>query len=228
MWEVAKKGVVAHDAYATQLGLKGASGGTWAAHLAFVRAFGLVTATKTQIRLSPIGLDIVQDHDAERRQAARRRAFLSVQAYKDLLESYDGKALPEISKIASRLQFDFGKKPETAKEATDAFVESLKHVGLMDSENIVRQAGAGSAPPVVGEVAEVSPDEDEEDLEDLEEDELEWTDEAETPEELESFSGEQGARADAVSLHVTLDLSSYRADEVVEILSALGLARRRA
>lgn len=223
LWQVARHGAVPHDAYAKELKMKGASGGTWARRLALLRAFGLVEASKTDIRLSPIGLDIVQTHDDEKRQTARRKSFCKVRAYKDLVESYDGTELPEKEQIGSKLEFEFGKTPEAAAEAAAAFIESLTLAGLLDSDRVVRRGGAGSAPLATDDNStELEDDSAAEEL-DEEFDEEEFDDEfGETEEPDEEVVRSEGP----VSLSMTLDFSRFRADEVIEILAALGLARR--
>lgn len=230
LWQVARNGVVAHDAYAKKLGMTGASGGGWRRRLALVRAFGLVEATKTDIGLSEIGHAVVQTADAARRLAARRQAFFKVQAYADLVASYDGTELPAVEHIAAKLQYDFGKTPEAATEAAQAFVESLGHAGLLDNGDIVRKAGAGSGPPI--DVAEVDPVDvertdrghDDED-EDEDEDEGPWDEEDLEDVFDDAESEDPGVSGDErVTLALTLDLSHFRSDEVIEILVALGLA----
>ncbi len=221
VWDVARRGTAAKDAVAKALGLKAASGGTWALYIALLRGFGLVKVTDSEVGLSELGLEIVQDADAGKRQVARRTAFFKLRAYKELVDDYDGTELPAVASIASKLRFEYGKTEEMALQAANAFIESLRHAGLMDG-NVVRKTPISKPVPEPLK-AEVSPEGEAEDDDEEVADALD----AAWEEDVEEHEAEWDAETTAsVALTMTLDLSKYRADEVIEILSTLGLARR--
>lgn len=232
VWEVARRGTAKAGAVASALKLKGPTGGGWDRNIALLRAFGLVKVDGDDVSLTELGIDAVQDADLVRRQEARRKAFFKVRAYTELVDSYDGDELPPTANIASKLRFDYGKTEEKAMEAAEAFVESLRHAQLLDG-TVVRNVAAthGAAAPIApSDRTEITPDaETEEQTEDSADEDLEealdaaWEDDEVDDEERGPADGTAEA---AVSLSITLDLSSFRADEVIEILRALGVARR--
>jgi hypothetical protein len=232
VWEVARRGTAKAGAIAAALKLKGPTGGGWDRNIALLRAFGFVKVDGDDVSLTELGIDAVQDADVARRQEARRMAFFKVRAYSELVDSYDGDELPPTANIASKLRFDYGKTEEMATQAAEAFVESLRHAGLLDG-TVVRKVSDihGAAAPIApSDRTEIAPDAENEEQsgdgadEDLEEAlDAAWEDDEDDDEEQDQAGGTAEA---AVSLSITLDLSSFRADEVIEILRALGVARR--
>lgn len=225
LWTAARRGTTSKEAYAKQLGWSKASGNHWDTRLAVLRGFKLVKIENDQIGLSEVGLDVVNASEPTKQAAARRTALMSLKAYRDLVVNFEGTELPETSVLASRLQFDYGKTEEFAQKAAKAFVESLHHAGMVDGSNILRRDGATQdAGPTESALGP--------------QDEAEDSDDAELDRAFEVQEGEQDADASpapaatrvihggtpgiALSISVTLDLSKYRADEVIQILQALG------
>ena len=225
LWHVARKGPAPQAAFAKQLGLKGASGGTWRQRLALLRGFGLATTDGDQISLTDTGVELVQDYDPALRQAARGRALRNLKAYRELLESYEGTELPTTENIASRLQFEYGKDEEFASVAASAFVESLRHAGFLAENGMVGPAGA----PAKREASEASGDDEvrtETDADQAVEQELDDAfSQPESDVELNVSLASLGASGAAnVNVSVSLDLSAFRAEEVLAILRAMGVA----
>lgn len=232
VWAVARRGSAPAEAIAQALNLKNASGSSWDLSIALLRGFGLVNFKDMEVSLTPLGIDILQDADDATRQEARRTAFLKLPAYRDLIEAYGGEELPSEDNIASKLKFEYGKSEDKAVQAARAFVESLKHAGLLDGDRVATTGGnatssyvpsvlpsAGQAPGANGDV-DVTEDEVEEDIEEALD--AAW--------DAEDEEGDHVAEApdtpSNVTLSMTLDLSKYRSDEVIAILAAIGLARR--
>jgi hypothetical protein len=109
IWGVARRGTAAPTALAKEFGLGKASGGTWRARLAHLRGFGVIREDDEEIGLSPVGLDLVQDFDEGRRLAARRKAFMTLKSYRELVDEYNETQLPATDKIASKLEHEYGK-----------------------------------------------------------------------------------------------------------------------
>jgi hypothetical protein len=230
VWAVARRGSAPAGAVAAALGLKAASGGGWTRNLALLRAFGFVSVSDEDISLTDLGIAVVQDADPAHRQEARRTAFFKVRAYRELVDGYDGEELPPVANIASKLRYDYGKTEEMAQRAASAFVESLTHAGLLDG-TMVRKTSitpmptdptSASTPPVApsghNNLQSSEEEVDDEDVADALD--AAWDADQEDDEEPQALDSAN------VSLSITLDLSKYRADEVIEILGALGLARR--
>jgi hypothetical protein len=226
LWSVARRGTTSKEAYAKQLGWNKTSGNHWDKRMALLRGFGLIKATNDQIGLSELGLQIVNESNPDGQIIARRTALMKLKAYRELVESFDGTALPDITVLASRLQYDYGKKEEFAGKAAQAFVDSLKHARMLDDTNTVHREGCNSNQETALVVTDVTGLDDGDDNDT----ELDRAFNAEE-EEHGAIEGDVGATVETeninlpavtVSMSVNLDLSKYRADEVVQILRALG------
>ena len=199
-----------------------------------LRGLGIINVTGDKVKLTQLGLDLVQDYDEEKRHAGRVAAIQSLRAYRELVDAFDGSALPSRAALSSRLKYEYGKTDEFAGQAADAFIDSLEFAGMLDSLGVVHAKGVASKEVVDVSVEEVNPEEQEAVTAELEEI-FGAPDSAEIAPEVASESeetatnatqGPVGATEGAVSLEVTLDLSDFEADEVIRILQALGLAKR--
>lgn len=237
LWNIARLGLTSPRAFAEKLGRRAASGGSWAALMALLRGFGLIRQEGDQIGLSENGQALVNDSDPEKQTAARRAAVLKLKAYRELVTSFDGTMLPDAPTLASRLKYDYGKTDEFALRAATAFIESLSHAGMIDQSGLIRSGGAVSAA-----VQESTPPEHIQTITQETETETDAEDERYSAEIDEAFSEADADETDielvsyeqirrpinlprsgfpTTNLNVTLDLSKYRAEEVIQILRAL-------
>ncbi len=235
LWEVARLSLTPSMAYAVKLGRKSASSGSWSRLVAVLRGFGLVRVEGDQIGLSQLGQELVNVSNPAQQMAARRTAVLRLKAYRELVESFDGTTLPDQPSLAARLKFEYGKKNDFAEEAAKAFLDSLVFAEMIDSAGVVRKNGADAA-------HEAPPEDDEDEQAELiddafddaaadhtEDDEIDFeavgenrdavgsadSDKVQNPEWLAMSGPAQ------VTISVSLDLSKYRADEVIQILRTL-------
>lgn len=225
LWDVARLGKTSKMAYAGKLGRKSASGGGWDRLVALLRGFGLVVIDGDNIGLSDLGQDLVNGSDRVRQLAARRTAMLHLKAYKELITNFDGTAVPDTTTLASKLKFEYGKKDDFAEKAALAFLDSLAFAEMVDAQGRVRMNGADAAvdPAPEGDDAD---DDEQADLDDAfeAEDELDDVDVSDTDPQNARFAGPDTAPVGGpalVNISVTLDLSEYRADEVIQILKVL-------
>jgi hypothetical protein len=232
VWDAARRGVASQDAVATALGMKAASGGAWNRAMALLRVFGLIEVKEGGVSLSELGLDIVQDADTEKRRTARLGAFMGVRPYAELLGAYSGTDLPALDKIASKLRFDYGKTEEAAAQSAKAFVDSIRHVGLLAGNTVI---GEPSQPAALAEdVQEVDRTDEnggadhdgagDDASQPVTAPELEAT-VPNSSRALVPIEHSSATRDGAVTLSITLDLSGFRPDEVIQILRSVGLAR---
>lgn len=237
LWDVARLGTTKPDAFAAQWGSNNkASGGAWRARMAMLRGFGLVRTKDDEVGLSDLGQRLVNDSDIVAQQAARREAVMNLNAYRDLVHDFEGTQLPDAATLASRLRYEYGKNPTFAQTAADAFLASLKHAGMLDASNTVRHGpDKPSDPELIGGIAaDASNDDRDEDREADEIDEAFGDIDDETSINPEYFGGEGNDVSSALrssnlkraDLVVTLELSRFRVDEVIQILDFLGYGRR--
>lgn len=235
LWEVARAGKTAKEAFARELRITSIVGnGAWDRKLAMLNLYGLIEQTENQIGLSALGLDLVQDSDPDKRRDARRRAVRKVKAFDDLIGRFDGTELPTMDRLTSTLRFEYQKTEDQAAKAAEAFVESLAFAELLDASRVVHRHG----PPSVAAGGDGTDDDDPDDEPDDEEESAPEALASEGEADASSEPGSEVARgmtprgrrvtsdlASDRTLTVTLDLSSFRADEVIQILRELGFAR---
>jgi hypothetical protein len=236
LWGVARLGTVPPEAFARQFGEKAkASGNSWDRRLAMLRGFKLIRAEGNQLGLSELGQKIVNSSDPAAQLDARREAVMNLKAYRELIEAFNQTLLPDISALAARLQFEYGKAEDFAARAAQSFVESLKYAEMIDEGNVVCKEGVVNVAPIVSLVAAsekmvdgVDQSGDQEDAVDIDR-AFEGDGGIADLSEVSSTSLERSVKSghmSNVSLALTLDLSNFRADEVVKILGVLGFGGR--
>jgi hypothetical protein len=226
LWESARRGHISKTLFGKNIGFKSITSGSFKLRLALLRGFGLVVTPGDAIGLSELGFDLVQTVDDEKQMEARRRAVLSLKAYREVVDTFDGTKLLSKDKLSSRFQYEYGKPESFAAQAAEALIDSLKYAEMLDGNEIVHKGGINASSLVANPTPLNEAQLMDEDIVAAE------LDEAYRDEEFaESESTETAARNEdsghpgpAVSLSLTLDLSQYQAQEVIEILRAMGLA----
>ncbi|WIX82580.1 hypothetical protein QRX50_18305 [Amycolatopsis carbonis] len=234
LWGIARLGKASTQAFAKQLGLS-TSSGSWDTRLALMKGFQLIEKKDDQIGLTTLGQQLVNSSDPEQQKEARRAAVLHLKAYRELVTDFDGTPVPAVDVLASRLQYDYGKKEDFATAAANAFINSLQYAEMIDTSGVVRIQGDDK--PGISELNDVPDEEESENDADIDRafgdgGYLLETGPGEEPNnnpvmvEYESFPAAESHTESSIKLSVTLDLSKYRADEVIQILSSLGLTHR--
>lgn len=222
LWDVARLGAASPEAFARQFGASAkASGGTWNTRMSLLRGFKLIETDGNQISLSQLGQQIVNGSNVQDQIAARRTAMMNLKAYRDLVESFEGTQLPETATLATRLQFEYGKTEEFARRAAQAFVDSLVHAEMKDSDDVVRRTGQlGTLPARMS--SQPSDEEDEAEAVEIDAafDEALIGDESQIVEVVPDTKP-QPVSAVSVSIAVSLDLSAFTAEDVILILKEL-------
>lgn len=235
LWGVARLGTVSPEAFARQFGERAkASGSSWDSRLAMLRGFKLIRSEGKQIGLSELGQKIVNSSNPSTQLDARKEAIMNLKAYRELVESFNQTALPDPSALATKLQFEYGKTEKFAARSAQSFIESLKYAEMIGPGNVVCKEGMANVAPVVSLVPasgtadatdQIGEQEDAAEVDHAFEEDgyiAESSDEA-------LVLLERSVRSDKVpnvSLSLTLDLSNFRADEVVRILGVLGFDGR--
>lgn len=233
LWDVARYSTTSLDGFAKALGMKSPKGGAWDVRIALLRGYKLIELDGDQIKLSPLGQRLINQSDLAQQTDARREAMRNLKAYKDLVDTYAGTPAPDKSALGTRLQFDYGKSPANAEVAAQAFLDSLEYARMLTSGGVVTVDGTdpGAKDEALDDEDDRAAEELDAALEELESEEgQDQGHDDELDEDVEQERNRvirNSAGAGAVTLNVTLDLSSFRANDVLEILRELGLARRR-
>ena len=142
VWDTAKRSEAMPVAVARAITGKAdakAEGGAWREKPAAMRVYSLVARLNNgNLKLSPIGLALVDGSNPEGQKHARRQAALGVTAYLQILTDHNGSPLPSESTVATTFEFQYEVPPASAKEAARIFAESVKYAGLLDSDGNIR------------------------------------------------------------------------------------------
>jgi hypothetical protein len=106
-----------------------AAGGTFRGRLSAARMFGLVETEGAKVRISDLGLLVLEEATAK---AARAEAFLRVPLYKAMHEAYAGLVLPPAAAV-ERQMATFGVPPKQTERARQAFASSAQEAGFIAS-----------------------------------------------------------------------------------------------
>lgn len=249
VWTAARAGEAVPVAVARAISGKDstkASGGAWRTKITALRVFSLVERLKSEnLKLSSIGLGIVNQADADKQREARRDAVMSVDSYAQILNNSNGHELPGSNSIAGTFEYEYSLATDDAKAATTAFLESVKHAELVDDAGVVHLDGSYVAPAV----EEVDDDEDVPDGSETRDETPNGEDargaaqeDLSTPAPAGSTApdqqkiGHQGqsrpqvprvlTQPSGVDLNVTLDMSDWAVDDVIAVLRILGYGER--
>ncbi|HEX4087050.1 MAG TPA: hypothetical protein VHY22_19200 [Chthoniobacteraceae bacterium] len=94
--------------------------------------FGLTdgSISSTKISLAPLGKDIVYCGSAVEELELKRKAFLSVDLFRRVVEHYKGSQLPEMKYLGNTLQKEFGLTPELHEEFSTLFRENCRYLNI--------------------------------------------------------------------------------------------------
>lgn len=142
VWDTARRGEALPVAVARAISGKDdakAAGGAWRAKPAAMRVFNLVARLNNEnLKLSEIGLALVDQSDPDGQKRARRQAVLSVASYLKILKDHNGNTLPAQSAVATIFEFQYDVSTSAAKEAAAIFAESVKYAGLIDGNGNIK------------------------------------------------------------------------------------------
>ncbi|MCZ2804438.1 hypothetical protein O2W18_04930 [Modestobacter sp. VKM Ac-2983] len=226
LWTVAKGSDTPLGVLANELGHTSTKSSALDSKLALLKGLGITQTVSGNIKLSPLGRDLVQEYDPEKRRLARVKAMVTLKAYRELVDNFVDQELPPRVTLAAKLEHEYAKKKEFAEDAANAFLDSIEFAKMLDANGVLRRDGVAAAETVVDE--ELTAEEGDaaaEELDDAQDREDAASDEFEDSRDSGRAGG--GTLAPRASLAVTLDLSNFAADDVIQILVALGLAQAK-
>lgn len=238
MWGTAGKGSESAEAVARLFGHETTNSSSFRNKLALMRIWGLIEGSDP-MKLSDIGLDIIRDDEPERQAQARRRAFYTPKAFRKLVEAYDGRSLPAEADLATKCRFDFHLTEEASLEVARVFRQSLPFAGLMSSDGIVHKGGAATTDTLQTELeggdgaraverasGGTEGDSGGGEVDDLEPPKPAAESTQKEPQavapQLERVEAGMHEVPGARAVEVTVRLTGYTGDEVVEILRTIG------
>jgi hypothetical protein len=206
-----------------------ASGGRWRAKVTAMRVFHLIEKSEDHMKLSELGLAVINKSDPANQRDGRRRAVLGVEPYAKVLRQSDGTALPDLGVLAGRFEYDYALSPEDATSTAAYFIESVKHAELIDEEGFVRINGGPASviddsrvdDPQKPEVPSMTP--------------LAPGGEIEAPQPTppltpqpanDAMSAHQGKGA--VAIDVTINMSKWPVENILTVLNVFGYSSKNA
>jgi hypothetical protein len=223
-----------------------ASGGAWRTKITALRVFSLVERLKSEnLKLSSIGLGVVNQADADKQREARRDAVMSVDSYAQILNNSNGHELPGSNSIAGTFEYEYSLATDDAKTATTAFLESVKHAELVDDAGVVHLDGSYVAPAAEEQDGDKDAPEGSETgnqtlngeaaAGDAHEDVSTRAPVGSTAADKQTIDHQSQSRPhvplvvtqpSGVDLNVTLDMSDWAVDDVIAVLRILGYGER--
>lgn len=114
------------NSLAAWAGHDSAKSGTFRNKVYAARDFGLIEIEKNEIRLSPLGRDIL---DSSGETDARANAFLAVPLYQAIYEAYEGRLLPKDAGLEHKMH-TLGVAQKQVAKARQAFARSADQAGF--------------------------------------------------------------------------------------------------
>lgn len=147
---------------ATAMGYRNVKTNTFSGRLSSARQFQLIVLNDQNYSLTELALRIIHPIDPAEVAQLLRQACLAPHLYAELIRHYSGKRLPEAEILGNLMMHKYQITASAKSAAADAFLDSLRFVGLMNDQRLV-EAGpsghesgfalaesraAGSVPPV--------------------------------------------------------------------------------
>jgi hypothetical protein len=97
------------------------------------RDYGLTSGTRDtpKVALEELGREIVYAPNPDAELAFKKQAFLKIDIFRKVLESYKGSNLPDMKYLGNTLTKEFGLDAETHEEFARIFRENCEYLGIV-------------------------------------------------------------------------------------------------
>lgn len=119
------------------------------------RDFGLTTGTRNtpEVALTDFGRSVVYAPDKKTEEELKRKAFLSIELFQNVLEHYKKSDLPEMKYLGNTLESSFDLDPKYHEEFSRMFRENCDYLGIKSGISQVVDDTSGGDESEVSEVA---------------------------------------------------------------------------
>lgn len=141
---------------ATAMGYRNVKTNTFSGRLSSARQFQLIVLNDQNYSLTELALRIIHPIDPAEVSQLLRQACQAPHLYTELIRHYAGKRLPEAEILGNLLMHRYQITASAKASAAEAFLESLRFVGLMNDQRMVdagSSAGEMAFPLVDGRFA---------------------------------------------------------------------------
>lgn len=149
---------------ATAMGYRNVKTNTFSGRLSSARQFQLIVLNDQNYSLTELALRIIHPIDPAEVSQLLRQACLAPHLYAELIRHYAGKRLPEAEILGNLMMHKYQITASAKSAAADAFLDSLRFVGLMNDQRLVESSSSGHEPGfalaesrAAGSVAPVTP-----------------------------------------------------------------------
>lgn len=129
---------VSINAVAAELG-KAVNNSGFTGRLSSAKQFGLLVQDEGKLSLSSLGKEIVFPKGEEEKTQAIQKAFTTPVFYRELVEGFSGKVLPDKSTMGNRLIHDYSIEAAAKDIAAKNFIHSAEYAGLIRNGILVAQ-----------------------------------------------------------------------------------------
>jgi hypothetical protein len=118
--------------FGSKIGAGSAKSGAFAARISSLRDYGLIVSDKETVSLTELGLKITKPVTEAERRDAIKTAFLSVNTFKVLFDSFEGGVFLPKDQVAQHAVYNIGISRESKDKFINTFIDSGRFVGLVD------------------------------------------------------------------------------------------------
>jgi hypothetical protein len=131
---------------ATAMGYRNVKTNTFSGRLSSARQFQLIVLNDQNYSLTELALRIIHPIEPAEVPQLNRQACLAPHLYAELIRHYAGKRLPEAEILGNLLMHKYQITASAKAAAAEAFLESLRFVGLMNDQRLVETGSTGPDP----------------------------------------------------------------------------------
>ncbi len=122
---------------ATAMGYRNVKTNTFSGRLSSARQFQLIALNDQNYSLTELALRIIHPIEPAEVPQLQRQACLAPHLYAELIRHYAGKRLPEAEILGNLLMHKYQITASAKAAAAEAFLESLRFVGLINDQRLV-------------------------------------------------------------------------------------------
>jgi|SRR3989344_503 len=127
---------------------------SFSGRLSAAKQFGLVSPEISKITLTPLAQRLLYPKSEADRKNALMEAFSTPAFYKELIDNYSAKRLPDRTTLGNIVKLEYGIEPNARDVAAANFISSANYAGLIQSGILVMSAENGVASDDDKEVVE--------------------------------------------------------------------------
>lgn len=151
--------------FGSKTGAGSAKSGAFAARISSLRDYGLIVSDKETVTLTELGLQIAKPVTEDEQRDAIKTAFLSVNTFKMLFDSFEGGIILSKDQVAQHAVYTIGISRESKDKFINAFIDSGRFVGLVDYNKeestirLLKETPSKAATPDTHQDSGVAPEE---------------------------------------------------------------------